>query len=296
MRRIKNILLFSIAATMVACSADDALDNIAQQSERQGHAVPIVLSASSDITRASTLLLSDLVGKDVSVFFQAMGDGGTITPTLTNDHATFAVGSLSAAVYPLTCATTYYKSANATGVKAYAIYPTTAAPSAYDGTASITVSTAQNEDANYEASDLCHASEITLTAGETAMTGSLDFRHLMAKLIVTIPSSPQNIKKVELLGVRPTLSFTPSTYTYNGESLDGLTASGDATDITLYSHDTGEAVASYACVFPPQEVAVGNFIRITLADDTSGTYNLGSAKTFYPCRSYTYNLTIANNS
>lgn len=292
MRRIKDILLFSLAIAMAACSTDDALDNVSRQSEGQGRALPIVLSASSGVTRASSTLLQDLADKDVSVFFKAVGENASITPALTNDHATFAVGSESAGAYPLTCATTYYKSANATGVKAYAIYPTTATPSTYDGTASITVSTAQNVDINYEASDLCHASEITLAAGETAMTGSLGFHHLMAKLIVTIPSSPKYIKKVELLGVKPTLTFTPSTYSYNGESLDGLAASGDATDITLYSHDTGEAAASYACVFPPQEVAVGGFIRITFADDTTVTYNLGSAKTFYSGRSYAYNLTI----
>ena len=279
---------------MAACSTDDVLDNVAQQSEGQVRTLPIVLSASSGVTRASSTLLQDLAGKDVSVFFTVEGENATITPALTNDHATFAVGSESAGAYPLTCATTYYKSANATGVKAYALYPTTAAPTTYSGTASITVSTAQNENANYEASDLCHASEITLAAGETAMTGSLGFHHLMAKLIITIPSSPKNIKKVELLGVKPTLTFTPSTYTYNGESLTALTASGDATDITLYSHDMGEAAASYACVFPPQEVAVGGFIRITFADDSTVPYNLGSAKTFYPGKSYTYSLTIEN--
>ena len=293
MRRIKDILLFSLAIAMAACSTDDALDNVAQQSERQGHVVPIVLSASSGVTRASSTLLQNLAGKNVSVFFKAEGENASITPALTNDHATFAVGSESAGAYPLTCATTYYKSANATGVKAYAIYPATAVPSTYNGTASITVSTAQNENANYEASDLCHASEITLAAGETAMIGSLGFHHLMTKLIVTIQSSPQNIKKVELLGVKPTLTFTPSTYSYNGESLDGLAASGYATDITLYSHDTGESASlTCACVFPPQEINSESKIRITLANDATVDKNVNDALHFWPGRSYTYRLII----
>ena len=289
-------LVIAIAIGLAACTTDTT----EVTTDRPKAAVPIVFNAvgDDDITRAGTSLLSNLAGKSVNVYMQATKPG-TPNPEvvaisgLSNDHAAFTVGSESAGTYPLTNATTFYKPGAATQVNAYALYPATAAPANYGGSVSFTVITAQNTDANYESSDLCFADAVALS-GTSTLTGTLAFHHLMAKVTVTVTNnqSTEPITKVELLNVKPTLSFTPSSYTYNGTSLTGLTAEGTATDITLYSGSIAMGnSASFSCVIPPQTIAAGDFIRVTNASNTA-IYPLAGPISFYPGTDNTYTITV----
>lgn len=289
-------LVIAIAIGLAACTTDTT----EVTTDRPEAAVPIVFNAvgDDDVTRAGTSLLSNLAGKSVNVYMQATKPGtpdpeAVAISGLSGDHATFTVGSLSAGFYPLTNATTFYKPGAATQVNAYALYPATAAPANYGASVSFSVSTAQNTDANYESSDLCFADAVVLS-GTSTMTGTLAFHHLMAKVTVTVTNnqSTEPITKVELLNVKPTLSFTPSSYTYNGTSLTGLTAEGTATAITLYSGSIAMGnSASFSCVIPPQTIAAGDFIRVTNASNTA-IYLLAGAISFYPGTDNTYTITV----
>ena len=301
MKRMKRFpLVLAIAMGLAACTTDTT----EVTTDRPEVAVPIVFTAVGDggMTRAGTSLLSNLAGKSVNVYMQATKPG-TPDPEvvtisgLSNDHAVFTVGSESAGTFPLTNATTFYKPGAATQVSAYALYPTTAAPASYGDEVSFPVSDAQNTDANYISSDLCFADAVVLT-GSSTLTGTLAFHHLMAKVTVTVTNnqSPTPITKVELLNVKPTLTFNPSTYAYSSTSLTGLTAGGTATDITLYS---GSGIAmgdteSFSCVIPPQTIAAGDFIRVTRASGTA-TYPLAAATSFYPGTDNTYAITVNIN-
>ena len=292
-------LVLAIVMGLAACTTDTT----EVTTDRPEVAVPIVFTAvgDGDVTRAGTSLLSNLAGKSVNVYMQATKPG-TPNPEvvaitgLSGDHAAFTVGSESAGTFPLTNATTFYKPGAATQVSAYALYPTIAAPTSYDGSVSFLVSDAQNTDANYISSDLCFADAVVLT-GSSTLTGTLAFHHLMAKVTVTVTNneSVEPITKVELLNVKPTLTFTPASYAFSGPSLTGLTAEGSATTITLYSGSitTGNS-ASFSCVIPPQTIAAGDFIRVTRASGTA-TYPLAAATSFYPGTDNTYAITVNIN-
>ena len=289
-------LVLAVAISMVACTTDSA-DEVAEHHESL---VPITFSAVNDegVTRAGMSLLTTLEGEDVNVYMQATKPGvSDPVPVdiigLTNNHAVYSVGGISAGSYPLTNASTFYKPAEATVVTAYALFPSTVEPVSFSSEASITVNSDQSSDNNYKASDLCFADAVTLS-GTTMLSGTLAFHHLMAKVIVSLTASVENIKKIELVNVKPTLTFTPSTYTFSNSSLENLTVSGAATTITVYN---GDAITSgtFACVIPPQELQAGIFIQLTNETDIVRTYSLGAATTFYPGTVNTYTLTIANN-
>ncbi len=289
-------LVLAIVIGLAACTTDTT----EVTTDRPEVAVPIVFTAvgDGDVTRAGTSLLSDLAGKSVNVYMQATKPGtpnpeGVAITDLSNDHAAFTVRSESAGTFPLTNATTFYKPGAATQVSAYALYPTTAAPANYGASVSFSVNAAQNTDANYESSDLCFADAVVLT-GSSTLTGTLAFHHLMVKVTVTVtnnhPTDP--ITKVELLNVKPTLTFTPSAYNYSATSLSGLTAGGTATAITLYSGSIAAgATESFSCVIPPQTIAAGDFIRVTNASNTA-IYPLSGAISFYPGTDNTYTITV----
>ena len=296
MKRFPFVL--AIVMGLAACTTDTT----EVTTDRPEVAVPIVFTAvgDGDMTRAGTSLLSNLAGKSVNVYMQATKPG-TPNPEvvaitgLSNDHAAFTVGSESAGTFPLTNATTFYKPGAATQVSAYALYPTTAAPANYGASVSFPVSEAQNTDANYISSDLCFADAVVLT-GSSTLTGTLAFHHLMAKVTVTVTNNQSNpITKVELLNVKPMLTFTPSAYNYSATSLTGLTAGGTATAITLYSGSIAAgATESFSCVIPPQTIAAGNFIRVTNNASNTAFYPLAEATPFYPGTDNTYTITVTN--
>ena len=297
MKRMKRFpLVLAIAMSLAACTTDTT----EVTTDRPEVAVPIVFTAvgDGDVTRAGTSLLSNLAGKSVNVYMQATKPG-TPDPEvvaisgLSGDHAVFTVGSESAGTFPLTNATTFYKPGAATQVSAYALYPTTEAPANYGGSVSFSVSTAQNIDANYISSDLCFADAVVLN-GTSTLKGNLAFHHLMAKVTVTVTNSQSNpITKVELLNVKPMLTYTPATYTYSGTSLMGLTAEGTPTAITMYSGSIAMGnSASCSCVIPPQTIAAGNFIRVTNNASNTAFYPLAGATSFFPGTDNTYTITV----
>ena len=176
----------------------------------------------------------------------------------------------------------YFKlSETSTGVRAY--YPS----SVTEATTSFTVEANQSGDDAYRASDLMFASS-NITKVFPASTGALTFAHKMAKIKVTTTTRVSSIKTIKLKGILPTVPFNASDGTLG-------TASGSATDITMYSHSGQTANINCVALIPPQSKAAdATLIEVTSAlhSSTPLTYKLPNAITFQSGLQYIFNVDL----
>ncbi|SEV87298.1 Fimbrillin-like [Prevotella sp. khp7] len=176
----------------------------------------------------------------------------------------------------------YFKlSETSTGVRAY--YPS----SVTEETTSFTVEANQSGDDAYRASDLMFASA-NITKVFPASTGALTFAHKMAKIKVTTTTRVSSIKTIKLKGILPTVPFNASDGTLG-------TASGSATDITMYSHSGQTANINCVALIPPQSKAAdATLIEVTSAlhSSTPLTYKLPNAITFQSGLQYIFNVDL----
>ena len=176
----------------------------------------------------------------------------------------------------------YFKlSETSTGVRAY--YPS----SVTEATTSFTVEANQSGDDAYRASDLMFASA-NITKVFPASTGALTFAHKMAKIKVTTTTRVSSIKTIKLKGILPTVPFNASDGTLG-------TASGSATDITMYSHSGQTANINCVALIPPQSKAAdATLIEVTSAlhSSTPLTYKLPNAITFQSGLQYIFNVDL----
>lgn len=149
------------------------------------------------------------------------------------------------------------------------------------------VSTSQNTDANYKASDLMYAS-VNITKSAGSGSGKLTFAHKMAKIIVNITRGDgiSSISAVKIVGGYRTINVKNTTDCTLGTTLTD--ANSTSSYITMYSGGTA-ATLSCAALIPPQTVS-GNFLQI-VTDKGTVTYSL-SNKAFATAQSYTFNITI----
>ncbi len=176
----------------------------------------------------------------------------------------------------------YFKlSETSTDVRAY--YPS----SVTEATTSFTVEANQSGDDAYRASDLMFASA-NITKVFPASTGALTFAHKMAKIKVTTTTRVSSIKTIKLKGILPTVPFNASDGTLG-------TASGSATDITMYSHSGQTANINCVALIPPQSKAAdATLIEVTSAlhSSTPLTYKLPNAITFQSGLQYIFNVDL----
>lgn len=242
-------------------------------------------------TRAGANEHDNILGEQVNVYMP-----GT---TALNTAIVYTVGSTKDAEgwTPMTTASSVYLYTDETPV--YSLYPTAAIMA--EGEVSFSVNSDQSSSAGYNASDLLFAktSINKNTASEHTLTTRLHFHHLMAKVIVNVDydNTIMNVTGIWLNNVNQTVSFTPSDYSIDHESLTGLATSNPADE-----SDNGikAGTASGCCaLIPAQTFTEGNLITIeaTSADGhykgMVSYYNTPDKKiTFYPGRTYTINLKV----
>lgn len=160
------------------------------------------------------------------------------------------------------------------------------------GSKTFTVSAAQNDNANYNASDLMLANSAACTHNGTTVTpASLTFRHALTKMKVTVnPQSGVTINSITLKSMKKSV-------TINDDDKAELTV-GEASsegDITLYSGTSTTAITQCA-VFPAQSKSAG---ALLVVNATAGggsahdvTYSLSASKEFTADKEYQMNISL----
>lgn len=160
-----------------------------------------------------------------------------------------------------------YYPAGSQKIDIVAYYPATA------GT-SFSVATDQTADASYKASDLMFAS--VTNQAKQAEAVNLVFSHKMAKLNVNITAGTgvSSITKVNILNVKPTVSFNQAT---------GVVGSADGTATSIVMSNNG------AVIIPAQTIN-GELLSI-VTDKGMATYSVAD-KVFEAGNLYTINITV----
>ena len=261
--------MMAVMALLVACSSDG--------NEATGEGmVPINLTISpktvSTRTATTDIQSAQLASGQTFYAYFTSADVVPRSTTFTADGA----GGTTPASQP------YFKlSETSTGVRAY--YPS----SVTEATTSFTVEANQSSDDAYRASDLMFASA-NITKVFPASTGALTFAHKMAKIKVTTTTRVSSIKTIKLKGILPTVPFNAPDGTLG-------TASGSATDITMYSHSGQTADINCVALIPPQSKAAdATLIEVTSAlhSSTPLTYKLPNAITFQSGLQYIFNVDL----
>ena len=260
---------------MVLLPASCIEDNMDKSATGEGM-VPINLTISpkavSTRTATTDIQSAQLASGQTFYAYFTSADVVPQSTTFTTDGA----GGTTPASQP------YFKlSETSTGVRAY--YPS----SVTEETTSFTVEANQSGDDAYRASDLMFASA-NITKVFPASTGALTFAHKMAKIKVTTTTRVSSIKTIKLKGILPTVPFNASDGTLG-------TASGSATDITMYSHSGQTANINCVALIPPQSKAAdATLIEVTSAlhSSTPLTYKLPNAITFQSGLQYIFNVDL----
>lgn len=274
--KINHLLYMAgLLTTLAACTSDD----IAQQQD--GDRVPVTLSYKAQPlveTRAaaSATLNDDNIesGQNVKVRISNVNAGEYEDHTYT----TGAGGVLNLPANP-----PYYPINGTTNIDILAYTPA-------DAGTTFTIATDQSTDAAYIASDLLWATPVTNQA-RTTDNVTLNFSHKMAKIkvVATAGTAVSQINSIQLLNVKPTVTFNKTSGAI-GE------ASGDATTVTMATGETATSVTA-AAVIPAQAYTSQQLLAIgvTLNDNTTtGTaYYTVDSKTFEAGNVYTLNITVS---
>ena len=174
-----------------------------------------------------------------------------------------------------------------TSVSVYGWYPYNSANKTF------TVNSNQSSDANYNASDLMLANSQTCSHdGSSVTAANLTFRHALTKMKVTVtPGANVTINSITLKSMKPTVTINDA----DKANLSVGEASGEVTDITLFSGSSTSAVTQCA-VFPGQEKAAGALLVVNASANggspTDVTYSLDGAKTFSADKQYVMNIAL----
>lgn len=227
-------------------------------------------------TRAATTLLNNAFAVNDQIVVGFSGNttlGSNTTKYQVTNASTGATSLVSGQTQP-------YFTLDGSSTTAYGYYPSKPG-------STFSVSTSQNTDANYKASDLMYAS-VNITKSAGSGSGKLTFAHKMAKIIVNITRGDgiSSISAVKIVGGYRTINVTNTTNCTLGTT---LTNANSSTNITVYSGNSTAATLSCAALIPPQTVN-GNFLQI-VTDKGTVTYSL-SSKAFATGQSYTFNITV----
>jgi len=268
MNKYRIYLLTVASLLLMAGCTEDTLDEGRVQ-------VPISLTATVEgnaSSRAGTSLLNSFSSGDaILVYFPENVRIGSATSASSTTY------SYNGSAW--TPATTPYFNTGANSCTAHAYYPS----SVTNATVSFSVSQAQNDDAQYKASDLMYA---TTAISKSNPTGSLTFGHKMAKIIVnaTAGEGVGSISGVYVIGGNKTVALSNDGTCTPGVTSDALSASSP---ITMYSGS--ETLVHCAALIPPQTIG-GDFLKVS-TNEGDVIYSLGS-KAFSSGQSYTLNITV----
>ena len=251
-----NTRLFFYTVAAIILAACSQIENPAESN------VPVSLSYST-VAATETKAAQNLnegtfaSGESVTVRISNTGEGSWTDYTFTTGNAGAMTAPDPAPYYP----------AGAQNIDIVAYYPAATG-------SSFTVATDQTADADYKASDLMFAS--VTDQAKQAEPVNLAFSHKMAKLCVNITagSGVTSITSVNILNVKPTVSFDQATGAV-GE------ASGAATSIAISNNG--------AAVIPAQTIDGGLLSIVT--DKGTATYSVASME-FAAGNLYTINITV----
>ena len=269
---LSRLLMMSVVMLLPASCIEDSMDKSATGEGMVPINLTISPKAVSTRTATTDIQSAQLASGQTFYTYFTSADVVPRSSTFTADGA----GGTTPASQP------YFKlSETSTGVRAY--YPS----SVTEATTSFTVEANQSGDDAYRASDLMFASA-NITKVFPASTGALTFAHKMAKIKVTTTTRVSSIKTIKLKGILPTVPFNASDGTLG-------TASGSATDITMYSHSGQTANINCVALIPPQSKAAdATLIEVTSAlhSSTPLTYKLPNAITFQSGLQYIFNVDL----
>lgn len=268
--RLTSLLLLTVLLAGCTIEVSDEIGD-------NGGLVPIYLTA--EVADAGNGGSATRAGTDIQSTQLASGETFTVefssntTVASTTYRANGSGGTTCTGTQP-------YFTLSGASTTAYGYYPSKPG-------STFSVSTSQNTDANYKASDLMYASvDITKSAGSGS--GKLTFAHKMAKIIVNITRGDgiSSISAVKIVGGYRTINVTNTTDCTLGTT---LTNANSSTNITVHSGNSTAATLNCAALIPPQTVS-GNFLVVT-TDQGDVTYSLDS-KVFASGQSYTFNITV----
>lgn len=268
--RLTSLLLLTVLLAGCTIEVSDEIGD-------NGGLVPIYLTA--EVADAGNGGSATRAGTDIQSTQLASGETFTVefssntTVASTTYRANGSGGTTCTGTQP-------YFTLSGASTTAYGYYPSKPG-------STFSVSTSQNTDANYKASDLMYAS-VNITKSAGSGSGKLTFAHKMAKIIVNITRGDgiSSISAVKIVGGYRTINVTNTTYCTLGTT---LTDANSSANITVYSGNSTAATLSCAALIPPQTVS-GNFLQI-VTDKGTVTYSL-SNKAFATAKSYTFNITI----
>lgn len=286
MMKTSKIIMLSTLLGLVACSSDDT---VLQEGEEG--CIPITFAAIDiqEQTRATDGLLESNFdsGKDINVNIKA-GSAAAVDYTFTTGSG----GSMSLKETDPVQPVPYYPTGNNTTIiKVW--YPANAG-------ATFAVSSEQNVDDNYKASDLMYGKPYDTDADDyiegcsigkpttnPAPAVNLKFEHLLSKVKIKLTKGTgvTSITGIQLVGVKTSVTFDSSTGT--ATTIDGTT--GNIT-VASGSTDIADGTSYYSALIPAQAVD-GNFLVITTSAGDA-TYSL--TKTFAAGHQYTINLTVSS--
>lgn len=268
--RLTSLLLLTVLLAGCTIEVSDEIGD-------NGGLVPIYLTA--EVADAGNGGSATRAGTDIQSTQLASGETFTVefssntTVASTTYRANGSGGTTCTGTQP-------YFTLSGASTTAYGYYPSKPG-------STFSVSTSQNTDANYKASDLMYAS-VNITKSAGSGSGKLTFAHKMAKIIVNITRGDgiSSISAVKIVGGYRTINVTNTTDCTLGTT---LTNANSSTNITVYSGNSTAATLSCAALIPPQTVNA-NFLQI-VTDKGTVTYSL-SNKAFATGQSYTFNITV----
>ena len=266
----KYFILAAAALTLAACSNDESNNTVNDNVIRLSSSVGTVTRAASDIYPSGGHFENGTAVK-VQVIDKKTTDADAVTYTAINytDNGSGTLTGVSTQYYP----------ASGSAVKVYAYYPATAS-TASEGFA---VSTNQNDDDAYKASDLMYASLDPLTKGST---NALTFNHLLSKIVVTLAAG-DGFDDTELASASVVLKSVKYKGTFNPAG--GTFEAADATTNITITEAAG--TTAKAAVVVPQDMS-DKTLEVTIAGKTI-SYTFPSSSNFAPKTHNDYTITVA---
>lgn len=292
-----SVCALTTAVLLGSCTAETELQPVDNDQTPVEVTATVLGGTDKALTRAAADLQATAFGKTT-----AQLDGSKLSIMIDQNN-----GSYTQKIYNITNAasktialadgqTAATFPAGVNTVNVYGWYPQSANPT-------FTVNADQSGEDNYLLSDAMFAVSNTCTRVKNGnnwdvTAAALTFTHVMSKISLTItPGTGVAIKTIKLKSLYPTVVCTPvtSTNTITGPGL--AAASGSATDITLYSNNSGSTSAvTCAGVFPPQSVtSSANFVEVTATyggQEGTITYKLSANTTFATGNVYSGSATI----
>lgn len=219
---------------------------------------------------------------------------------------------------PMVCqdATPPYFPVNGSSVRIVAFYPSTVS---YSTTAqTFTVAHDQSQTAtgtdNYKASDLMvglpkadfvddatptpnsliDGTGYTRKVKPTSKQIPLEFEHKMVKIRLHTTNNGATVKKVEMKGIKRSIEFNPSDFTFTNLALATDDTDAAANTVIMYDNSSGSA-ADVTCtaLIPKQDLAATTeFITVTTQSGVPLVYKLPEAYYFGPGKQYFFNVNI----